>query len=86
MQLNVNLPVEIEAALRRRATSVDQDVDTFVSNVVIEELADEVPPKRSRRVTPEEFERRTSEWIKLHPVLDHPIDDSRESFYEGRGE
>jgi hypothetical protein len=40
----------------------------------------------SHEMSIEEFDRRTEEWIKLHPVLDHAIDDSRESFYAGRGE
>ena len=85
MQLNVNLPAEIEAALRRRAAAAGQDLETFVSHVVTEEVVDDLERLRKKKVSPEKFAERLDAWAKLHPVLDHAIDDSRESIYAGRG-
>lgn len=87
MTITIDLPPEIETALRRRAEASGQDPATIVRQFVIESLEDEVNvdvPVSQR--SPEEFARRMEAWIKLHPVLDHPIDDSRESIYSGRGE
>jgi hypothetical protein len=86
MQLNVNLSVEIETALRRRAAAAGEDLETFVSHVVAEEVADEVQRPRKKKTSSEGFAQRLDAWTKLHPVLDRPIDDSRESIYAGRGE
>ena len=38
------------------------------------------------RLGSEGFPERLAAWIKLHPILDHPVDDSRESIYAGCGE
>jgi hypothetical protein len=86
MQMNINFPAEVESALKRRAAAAGQDVETLVTNILVEEVADEVEPRKRRRISPEEFARRTAAWIKLHPAIDHAIDDSRESIYAGRGE
>ena len=84
MNVNFDLPDEFENVLSRRAATAGTDLATFVRQVVTESLidADEDQP---RTISPAEFSRRLDSWIALHPVLDHPIDDSRESIYAGRG-
>lgn len=85
MNVSISFPAEIESTLRHRAAAAGQDVATFVKEVVAEHLAEEeecFPPQPQQ----EDFAEWLSAWIKLHPVLDHAIDDSRESIYEGRGE
>lgn len=86
MNVSINFPAEVEQALRRRAAATGQDMETFVAKVLTDEVADDLKPRRKSKISPEEFARRTDAWIKLHPVLDHAIDDSRESIYAGRGE
>lgn len=90
MQLNVSLPAEIETALRRRAAAAGLDLETFVTNVVTEEVTEEVAeeptPKPRAARSSAKYAERLKAWIDLHPVLDHVIDDSRESIYAGRGE
>ena len=81
--MNVNLNHNLEDRLVRRAAVSGKDIATVVNELVADGLeGDELP--RPQRVSAEEFARRTTAWIKLHPVLDHAIIDSRESFYEGR--
>lgn len=86
MTLSINLPSEIEHVIRERAKAAGLDIEAFVKRVVVEEVADDVARERRGVMSSEEFARRTEAWIKLHPALDHAIDDSRESFYDGRGE
>jgi plasmid stability protein len=86
MQLNVSLPTEIENALRRRAAAAGMDLETFVTNVVTEEVAEEPMPTPRASRSSAKYAERLKAWIDLHPVLDHVIDDSRESIYAGRGE
>jgi len=85
MTITIDLPPEIEKALRRRAKESGQDLATIVCQFVTESLEDEVHVPVTRR-SPEEIARWLDKWAALHPQLDHPIDDSRESFYVGREE
>ena len=83
MNLNINLPADVENAMRKRAAAERTDLATFVTRIVAESVVDEERPTNKKR-SPEEFARRLDAWIAMHPVLDHVIDDSRESFYAGR--
>ena len=85
MNVSVSFPNEIEIALRLRAAATGQDVESVVRQLVTESLQDSesVPPESAN---PSEFARRLELWIALHPVLQHAIDDSRESIYAGCGE
>lgn len=87
MSITIELPVDVENALRKRAEAAGEDLATFVRDIVTENVAAQDSERRphSQR-SPEEFARKLDEWTALHPVLDHEIDDSRESIYEGRGE
>lgn len=84
MNVSINFPAEIESALRRRAAAAGQDVETFVQRVVAENLVQEPEVTAARSASLVEFAKRLESWIALHPVLDHAIDDSRESIYAGR--
>jgi hypothetical protein len=85
MNVSVDFPPEIETSLKRRAAAAGQDVATYVKEAVVERLAEEEP--QPEKLSPREgFAQRLAEWVALFPVLDHSIDDSRESFYERRGE
>jgi len=85
MSLTIELPVEIEDAIRRRAEAAGTDLATFVRQVVTECAVEGDEPSQPP-TAPAEFARRLEAWIALHPVLDHAIDDGRESFYADRGE
>jgi plasmid stability protein len=85
MNVSINFPSDLEDSLRRRAAAQGQDIETYVRQVVTESLVQEDEPT-DKSPTPAEFARRLDAWIALHPVLDHAIDDSRESIYAGRGE
>lgn len=86
MNVSINFPAEVESRLQQRAAAAGQDVESFIQQMVTERLAEEDQPKKPRKRSHEEFKKRMEAWIRLHPVLDHAIDDSRESIYEGRGE
>lgn len=85
MRIDLELPAEVEAILRRRATAAGIDLETFVRQVVIDSLVKD-SSRPAAQASAAKFERRLEAWTALHPVLDHAIDDSRESIYEGRGE
>ena len=86
MSVNINFPADVETTLRHRAAAAGKDLATYVQDVVAESLLDGDQTLPHQQSTPIEFERRLNAWIALHPVLDHAIDDSRESIYAGRGE
>ncbi len=89
MTLQIDLPVAIETALLARAAAEGKDVSTFVTEAVAERLAapeiETVGRARSVR-SAEGFTERLQALIDLHPRTGRPVDDSRESIYEGRGE
>lgn len=89
MTLQINLPVAIETALLARAAAEGIDVSTFVTEAVAERLATpEIEAvERSHPVrSAQGFAERLQALIDLHPRTGCPVDDSRESIYEGRGE
>jgi hypothetical protein len=84
MSLNINLPSELEHAVRERALAAGLDIDTFVAQIFVEQIQDELlQPQTS---THKEFRSQLERVIALHPKSSHPVDDSRESIYAGRGE
>lgn len=85
MTVLLDLPLDLERALRRRAAAAGQDVEAFVHQVVTESLEGELSPSMEPD-TSRSFRERIDSWIALHPVLDHPVEDSRESIYSGRDE
>ena len=84
MNVSINVPDELEDALRRTAAAAGTNIESFVQQIVAELLAERESPARTESLSPQVFAERQAAWVKLHPVLDHAIDDSRESFYAGR--
>lgn len=85
MTVTIELSSEIEAVLRQRAAAIGENLETYLQQLVATSLVEEsevLPPRRSAA----ELEKRLDAWIASLPQTDHPIDDSRESIYEGRGE
>lgn len=82
MTITIELPSELESLLRRRAEVTGVDVSTVACAVLAENLGHELQPDRAtNQRSPEEFERRLRAWIAMHPVVNHFVDDSRESIY-----
>ena len=84
IKVNIELPSEIESQLIRKAAAAGTDVATFVKQVVTERLIDGEGAAGGKLGDPRGFVERQNAWVKRFPVLDHAIDDSRESFYRGR--
>jgi plasmid stability protein len=85
MNVSINIPTEVETALRRRAAAAGTDLETLVNKLVTEGLAEECPLSE-RVASHDEFMSRLHKIIELHPVSNGSVDDSRESIYTGRGE
>ncbi|QDT56618.1 hypothetical protein Pan44_46750 [Caulifigura coniformis] len=86
MTLILSLPDNLEDQLRARAAAAGQDVEAFVQQVVADSLAQVELKESVVSKLSVDFARRVEAWIGLHPVLDHAVDDSRESIYAGRDE
>ena len=86
MNVNVDFPSNIEAVLLQQAAAAGRDVPAFIREVVTERLVSTPFTARPQNMSHEEFAKRLDAWIKRHPVVNHVLDDSRESIYEGRGE
>ncbi len=85
MSITIELPADIENALRQRAVKAGKTLATLVCEIVTKNVTNHARRPGKRR-SAAEFARRLDAWIALHPALDHAIDDSRESIYDGRGE
>ncbi len=86
MTVILTLPDHLEEALRARAAAAGQGVDAFVRQVVTDSLARDDSEQSAATRPASDFAQRIESWIALHPVLNHSIDDSRESLYAGREE
>ena len=85
MNINIVIPDQVEAALRRKAATFGQNLDEYVQRMVAEEAEEElpVPPKGE---STEAFMTRLQSMVKRHGIRCGHVDDSRESIYAGRGE
>ena len=85
MSVSISFPDEIEVAIRRRASAAGQDITTFVTSIVAEQLSQDpaVPEKTEPH---SDYMARVRGIIKKHGIHNGKFDDSRESIYEGRGE
>ena len=85
MTLQIHLPSELEAVIRERAIASGIDVETYVLNVMKDDVIDELPsPPRGEST--EAFMSRLREMVLRHAVRSGHVDDSRESIYAGCGE
>ena len=85
MTLHLELPPDIEGALRAQAAAAGKDVASFVAEVVAERLAEPAEPS-PEDVSHAEFVARLRRVAAMHPGSHGTMDDSRESIYAGRGE
>ena len=85
MSITISLPVEIESALRQRAAIVGTDVESFVRQIVLEEVT-ETPVATLGGEPHPDFVARLRGTIQRHRIHHGHFDDSRESIYAGRGE
>jgi hypothetical protein len=85
MTLELRLLPNVEAQLLERAAAAGQDVEQFVQDAVIQKLAN-VETIASSPPNGQDWANRLKACIDLHPVVNHFVDDSRESIYAGRGE
>jgi len=86
MSLNINLPSDLEHAVRERALASGVDIDTFAAKVFADQLQEQEQIRTPLPTFPEDFRKWLDSWIKLHPRVEHEVDVSRESIYEGCGE
>lgn len=84
MVLNLDLSPDLEARLTQRATATGRSVDAVAIEALRDALSADtnVNPERDR----EAWRSRLEAIIDRHPAVDHFVDDSRDSIYEGRGE
>lgn len=85
MNLRIEVPPELEERLKATAAIAHINVEDFVLRTLRDRLdaENESAPTTSQA---EPLSRWLSGWAMQFPILPHPIDDSRESIYDGRGE
>jgi hypothetical protein len=85
--LQVPLSPDMENRLREKAAAAGQDPATFVMQLVRNELAIDEPMPEPDADTSERMDSWVAEfraWVESHPLIDHAVDDSRESIYADR--
>jgi hypothetical protein len=85
MNINIPIPEQIEAALRRKAATYGQGLDEYIQHLIAEEAVEELPvPPQGESA--DVFMTRLRSMVERHAVRCGHVDDSRESIYAGRGE
>ncbi len=85
MNVNIVIPDQVEALLRRKAAAYGQDLSEYLQKVVFEEAEVDLPTPPSGEST-EDFMSRLQAMVQRHAVRCGHVDDSRESIYAGCGE
>ena len=85
MNINIVIPDQVEALLRRKAAANGQDVSEYLKKVAFEEAEEDLPMPPSGEST-EAFMSRLRAMVQRHAIRCCHIDDSRESIYAGCGE
>jgi len=85
MNINIVIPDQVEAVLRRKAATFGQDLGEYLQKVVFEEAEEDLPTPPSGEST-DAFMARLRAMVQRHAVRCGHVDDSRESIYAGRGE
>ena len=83
MTLELRLLPHIEPKLRERAAAAGQDVEQFVRDAVTQQLVD-IETSGSALANGRDWANQLKACIDLHPVVNHFVDDSRESIYSDR--
>ncbi|MFN9714718.1 MAG: hypothetical protein ACK57G_13080 [Planctomycetota bacterium] len=84
VNLRIEVPANLENLLKERAHQAGVPVESFVLQSVTERLAESEPTIVATNT--EDFNLWLRKWADRFPKLEHPVDDSRESIYAGRGE
>ena len=85
MNINIAIPDQVEAALRRKAATFGQELGEYLEKVALEEAEEDLPTPPSGEST-EAFMARLRAMVQRHAVRCGHVDDSRESSYAGCGE
>lgn len=85
MSLSITFPTEVESILRQRAAALGKDVNAYVREIVLDEVA-EVPANETDKASHSAFMAKLDAMIQRHGIRNGKFDDSRESIYSGRGE
>jgi hypothetical protein len=83
LELQLQLPLEYIDALRKHAAANGENIDAYVSQLVVDSLQAEMEATRLTNTSQQSFGDWLQAWAERHPKLDHEIDDSRESIYAG---
>ncbi len=89
MTVTFHLPPAVERELTERATKSGQTLAEYLQGLAVREAVATAEPTVSYPPglsTPEERSKALREWAASHPRVEHFVDDSRESLYDGRGE
>lgn len=83
MNLQVNLPADLEAIIKKRAEQAGVDLPTYILLTLRASGEDASNPKP---VSDEQFAASLHRLAAIHANANPNFDDSRESIYAGRGE
>ena len=81
--MELNFHANTEAILRQRAADAGLPVEDFVLHALQFRL--ELDSEPEDQLGNQTWETEFREWAASHPCVEHFVDDSRESIYEGRG-
>lgn len=86
MSVHLNLPNDLEAAVRALAMQAGENIESFLIKQIAVSLRRQFDVRTANSVlsqTNDSLADRLDRWTALHPVVDY-VDDSRESIYAGR--
>ncbi len=86
MNLRIEVPPNLEIALKLRASAAGKDVAGFVVDALREELSQGEPTTDTPNPSASSFSEWLAAWRQRAPKTNHFVDDSRESIYGGCGE
>ena len=86
MNLQIQVPANLEQALKLRASAAGKDVAAFVVDALREELTQGEQTTETPNPVESSFSDWLSSWRQHAPKTNHFVDDSRESIYAGCGE
>lgn len=91
MTLNISISTAAESRLRERAAATGQPVEAVVARIIEDAVqrTNGTALSGAGGLTRAESDRRLAtigQWEQLRRPAGHPVDDSRESIYRGRGQ
>jgi hypothetical protein len=83
MTIKLSFSASTEAKLKEQAAASGRDVAEYVTDIVETAIETEI---ENGKLTPDQRAAQWRKWAESHPKVEHFVDDSRESIYDGRGE